>query len=310
MGYFRLTNLYSLLPPLLIFVPLLYNPEILLNYLYKASYIMGILAFITFLFVTLGYETVHRYSMSYGAAVMMPSIFLFSKAFKDNLIKDYILASTCTAVILAIGSRWPLLCIGAFVIYGILSKTFTNKRQTVFLFIPIMVFLFLSYRYYTDILEGVAILLDGLGISSRSIRLFISGKATYDSGRSYIYERLLLKLKESPLLGYGAFGGIIALDGGTPHHFILDIWANFGYIFGSIILVLSIYKTVQHLRLSKGTAHSELILIYSCMIWPKSTVGGRFWSTEAYWMLIALFLLGNSLRKKQTYINGRNDYGR
>ena len=295
--------------PLLIFVPLINNPTTFLSYLYYASYIMSIVSIITFGLVLLGFETVKNYSMSYGAAVMIPSIFLFSKAFKEKSIRDYTLASVCTFAILAIGSRWPLLCIGAFLIYSVLSKTFSNKEHAILMLMIILFLLFLVNKYYIDILERVIIFLDQYGISSRSIRLILSGKATYDSGRSLIYKQLLLKLQDSPLLGYGAFGGIVALDGDTPHHFILDIWANFGYIFGSIILVISIYKTIKYFWIGKGTAYAELIAIYACMIWPKVLVGGRFWSAKEYWMLIALFLLGSSLYKRQAVLEmGESGY--
>ena len=183
--------------PLLIFVPLINNPTTFLSYLYYASYIMSIVSIITFGLVLLGFETVKNYSMSYGAAVMIPSIFLFSKAFKEKSIRDYTLASVCTFAILAIGSRWPLLCIGAFLIYSVLSKTFSNKEHAILMLMIILFLLFLVNKYYIDILERVIIFLDQYGISSRSIRLILSGKATYDSGRSLIYKQLLLKLQDS-----------------------------------------------------------------------------------------------------------------
>ncbi len=284
--------------PLLILVPLLKDTDKFINAFYTASYFMCIIAVFTFSLIILGFETIKEYSMSYGANTMIPCIFLFSKAFKEKSLKDYILAFVCATAIFAIGSRWPILCIGAFVFYGLYKKAFAVKKHRFIVIIIIIVVLCLTIISYKEIITGTDIFLEQLNIKSRTIRLLLSDRLIHDSGRAQIHQQLMEKLYEKPLLGYGAFGGVIALDGELAHSLPLDIWANFGFIIGSLLIIFSVYMTIQSYRYNKESSFSELIAIYACMVWPKALVGGSFWSLEPYWMLISLFILGSGMKVK------------
>lgn len=292
--------------PLLIFVPLLYDVDELINKFYRASYFMSIVALVTFMLIIFGLETIRGYSMSYGLNTMISTIFLFSNAFKENNFRDYILAGSCTATIFILGSRWPLLCISAFIVYGLIMKVFASKKHG-FLLIVLVSILCLVYINHTKILIETNTFLNRFGFTSRTINMALNENVTYDSGRTQIHRELFLKLGESPLLGYGAFGGVVALGGESPHSLLLDIWANFGYIVGSIILIYSIYMTIKCFWINRESSYGELIAIYACMVWPKAAIGGSFWSLEPYWMLTSLFLLGSNLKVKN---NGEiHNYG-
>lgn len=280
--------------PSILLVPLIQDTDKLLKEFYFASYFMCIAALTCFLLVLAGVETVRSYSMSYGQAAMIPSIFLFSKAFKEGKVKDYILASLCTMSIVILASRWPLLCIGAFIIYGLVRKLHSNKKVLFFYITIIILTIFVLYSYYSDIMTRLDSILVKIGLNSRTIKFLMSDKIAYDSGRSQIHLELISKLKESPLLGYGAFGGNVLV--GLAHSFILDTWANFGFIFGSMILLYSIYMTIKRFWLNRASSYSELIAIYACMLWPKITIGESFWASEKYWMLISLLLLGGGMK--------------
>jgi hypothetical protein len=280
--------------PLIILVPLIQDTDKLLKDFYFASYIMCTIAFICFLLILAGAETVGGYSMSYGQAAMIPSIFLFSKAFKENSVKDFILAFLCTIAVFILASRWPLICIGTFIVYGIIRKTYSSKKRLLFYTTVIIPIIFLLYNNYMEIMIGLNLILNKIGLSSRTINLLLSGNIGYDSGREQIHLELISRLMESPILGYGAFGGNVIV--GLAHNFILDTWANFGFIFGSVILLYSIYMTINRFWLNRASSYGELIAIYACMFWPKITIGESFWSSDKYWMLISLILLGGGMK--------------
>lgn len=280
--------------PLIFFIPIIKDTDRLLKYFYIAAYFMCITAIICLFAIIAGAQTVRNYSMSYGKAAMIPCIFLISKAFKEDHILDYILAFTCTVAIFVLGSRWPLLCIGAFLFYSITKKLYSNKKT----FFPIISVLFitvlLSYLNYTELLRALSSTLSKIGINSRTLTFLLNDNLLFDSGRSDIHSTLLSKLYESPILGLGAFGGNVAV--GLSHHFILDTWANFGFIFGSIILIYSILLTFDRYWSFRSSSYGELIMIYACMIWPKIMIGESFWSSDKYWMLISLIILGRYLK--------------
>ncbi len=279
--------------PLIILIPLLSKTDDLIKKFYTASYIMGFVALTVFVLILLGFDTIKSYSMSYGAAVMISSIFLFSRAFRENSLKDLIFAGTLTIAIIALGSRWPLLCVGSFVIYKLFSKAFVNKKYRWILIIMMAILLALLFFNIDNLLMNLSDIFDKFGINSRSLRFALSDNLTYDSGRSLIHFTLMEYLKASPLIGYGAFGGNVIV--GLPHSFILDTWANFGFIFGTLILVFSIFMTIKRIVKNKGSSYGELIAIYACMIWPKMTIGESFWASNKYWMLMSLILLGSHI---------------
>ena len=279
--------------PLIILIPLLSKTDDLIKKFYTASYVMGFVTLTVFVLILLGFDTVKSYSMSYGAAAMIPSVFLFSRAFRENSLKDFIFAGTLIIAIFALGSRWPLLCIGSFVIYKLFSKASLNKRNRWLLIISISILLAFIFLIKDSILMGLGAIFDKFGINSRSIILMLGDNMTYDSGRSEIHFILMERLKESPIIGYGAFGGNVIV--GLPHSFILDTWANFGFIFGTLILVFSIFMTIKRIVKNKGSSYGELIAIYACMIWPKMTIGESFWASNKYWMLMSLILLGSHI---------------
>ena len=280
--------------PLIIFVPLLTGADSLLNGFYQASYFMALVALVTFVLILLGARTVQGYSMSYGANTMVPTIFLFSKAFREDSFKDYVLAGACTVAVFVLGSRWPLICIGVFVIYGFTQKMLEKEKRRIAAIGLMAAIFLLIVTSYTEITTGLSIILDRFGLNSRTISLLLSGNIAYDSGRLRIHQQTVLKLSKSPLLGYGAFGGVTALGGESPHSLFLDTWANFGYFAGSVVLFYSIYMTITRFWINRGSSYGEMVAIYACMVWPRASIGGSFWTMEPYWMLISLFLLGNS----------------
>lgn len=288
--------------PLILFVPLIHDIDKLLEYFYFASNFMAITAIICFVLIVAGTETLRDYSMSFGKAAMIPSIFLFSKAFRKGSIRDYILAILCTMTIFLLGSRWPLLCIGVFLIYGITNKLYSNKKTFIPAFLAVISIAILIYINYMEILVGLNVIFSKMGVSSRTLTYLLNDSIAYDSGRSEIHAELLLKLKESPLFGYGAFGGNVTV--GLPHSFVLDTWANFGFLFGSIILIYSIYMTIYRYRINRSTSYGELVVIYACMIWPKITIGESFWSSDKYWMLMSLIILGRYIKQN---VNRKNE---
>ncbi len=282
--------------PLILFVPIIKDTNKLLKYFYIASYFMCITGIICFLVIFAGAQTVRNYSMSYGKAAMLPCFFLISKAFKEDRIFDYILAFSCTVTIFILGSRWPLLCIGAFLFYSITKKLYSNKKTFIPVISVLFVTLLLFYLNYTELLRALSSTLSKIGIHSRTFTMLLNDNLLYDSGRSYFHSELLLKIYESPILGLGAFGGNVAV--GLSHSFLLDTWANFGFLFGSIILIYSICVTIYRYWLNKSSSYGELIMIYACMIWPKITIGESFWAADKFWMLMSLVILGRYLKHK------------
>lgn len=280
--------------PIFMLLPLLKSTDYLLEYFYRASYIIAISAIICAAAIIAGAQLVGDYSMSYGKAAMVSSIILFSKFYRQKKSIDLALAVIVLMCILIFGSRYPVLCIFVYATLGFIKSKLWDKKGIIFIAL-ILIAVPVFFINYELILMAMLNMLDKIGISSRTLSLLINDSITGSYARDMIHLQLIEKLNGSPYLGYGAFGGIIALKGELPHNLFLDIYANFGYIFGSFVLFFLIWKTLYYAIKKRNNSFGELVLIYACMVWPPATVAGGFWGSDKLWILISLFLAYRNL---------------
>lgn len=274
--------------PMLIFVPMLEETDTLLENFYKASYLMFIGAFIASVLMFINYTSASIYSsynMSFGRNAMIPCIFLFSKYFTEKKTSDFILASSLLILILIFGSRFPLLCISFYIIMKLLRVPTYKKVISLIGLLAIGIPMIL---YFQSISYKIMTLLERFGIRSRTLLLFSHGQASYSSGRTLIHKELHDAIKQSPIWGYGAGAGNIILNDGLPHGFVIDTFANFGYIFGGIFLLLSGLYIFYAYKLTKRRSGSELLLILAANYLPISTIQLALWRADTFWFSIAL----------------------
>ena len=104
--------------PVVLLLPLITSIKDFLGWFYRAAYLMASVALVILaLIVFFKLEMINDYSMSYGFNTMIPAIVLFSKSFREKKVFDFLLAVSCTIAVVMLGSRTPLLCIGAFFLY-------------------------------------------------------------------------------------------------------------------------------------------------------------------------------------------------
>lgn len=278
---------YSL--PVLIFIPMLKDTNTLLRYFNKASYFMFIGACIAGTLSILGDNSSNvytAYNMSFGRNAMIPCLFLFSKSLTEKNKVDFLLATFLLSLIVLLGSRFPILCVATLLIIKILLLP-RNKKKLVYLywFIAISLILYLNVSSIASFLISI---LDKLGIQSRTLKLLSMGMGSYTSGRTEIHQQLYAAINKSPIWGYGAGGGNIILNNGLSHGFLIDTFANIGYVFGSLFLLLSGIYIYRAYRLSQRNSGGELIIVLICSFVPISTIQLGLWSAEMFWFTIAL----------------------
>ncbi len=291
--------------PVLILFPQMKSVDILLKHFYKASFV---LFFIVVLCVPLFLANKNTglivdYSMSYGQAAMIPCMFLYSKFFKDKDIKALVLAIVATLCVFTIGSRFPLLCIGVFVIIKLIQRIKESRFKLLLLLVPIIFALLFIYQEY--VLTAAYQLLASFGIQSRTLRLLASGKLMNDSGRSEIHKIVYEALKRSPIFGYGFGGGYIVVNGMT-HSLVLDIFCNLGIPVGFAFMCWFCFQYVDRIHINKiDYPFVELMLIFGCVFLPKAFLGGELWETDKFWWVIALIIMDKNRkrRRKEEYEN-------
>lgn len=194
------------------------------------------------------------YNMSLGYALLFPTLyFMYHKE-----MKFLIIAFLLVLIILIAGSRGPVVPILA---YFLLQKFVFGTLRDRFWLIMLLVLVLLSFPV-------VISLLDDWGINSRTLSMLAEGVADSDSGRSVLYDKVVVKILENPLLGYGVFSDRVFEGGVYCHNLFLELLVDFGCVLTPIILLISfVYLSFLMKRLD-GLELSFLMLLILLAIPP------------------------------------------
>lgn len=230
------------------------------------------------------------YSMPLSYVTMVAAMWLLYRYFREEKARWLLLSLLCIAVIVAYGSRNPLLAIIAFIIISVLKKVSNTqtKHKIRYLIMTLIGCAFLIW--WQECLVLIGNLFSTLNISSRTIELLTESTIS-TSGRDVIHAELITALNERPFIGFGVLGDEIVLNdiSQSAHGLYLSILSNYGYIIGGLILIVLIYWNFSAYKYA-NTKEKEILLIYMCLVWPRGFTGGDIWSSDVFWWLLGLVL--------------------
>ena len=149
------------------------------------------------------------YSMSFGYAFLLPSLFLFNQ---PNTI-DKVFSAILFLSIVMVGSRGPVVVALIFFIYKFL---FTSKTSHFLNFSIVLAIVGLSIMFLPEDVDMIQ--------RSRTVDLATSGELlSHTSGRDDIQEIVKEKILERPILGWGV-GADREFVGGYSHNIFLEIF--------------------------------------------------------------------------------------
>lgn len=225
--------------------------DILKRIMLLLSYLIFALGVFYCYFLWIGTISYMRYSMTFSYYLLLPALVFVSQR---KLIFMFLFILVCTMMLL-LGSRGAL--VTGFVYAFLLLFVDTKSRRLIMTTAVPLVILFGSF------LTLLIAFSSRTGISSRTMEMFQQGNLTDLSGRSWIYDTTWNGIMDSPIWGHGVFGDRVALDGFYAHNIILEIFHNFGFIFGAgIILVISI-ATIR-IFLNSNIENRKLLLLFFC----------------------------------------------
>lgn len=194
-----------------------------------------------------------------------------------------------TLMLLFLGNRGSLLCLGLFVVFSILFSD-QVKRPVLFLIVSVAVLLILFSFGLLDYLYRFA---EENGFSLRIFKKLESGDITYSSGRDKIKERVIEYILLYPMLGMGIYSDRRVAGGVYAHSLIYEILLSYGIAVGMFILAFLVYlfvKTFIYLR-SKGDHLAKdfySALIFSAVI--KLFMSGSY-IVEPYFFFVVGFAM-------------------
>lgn len=247
-----------------------------------------------------------NYNMGFGYSMLFVVVFSLANAVLNKKLLYYIPSICGFFLILLAGSRGPLLCVGISVCLILLSRwqTFsTTTKKVLFLllilFSPVFIYSLLNY---SKLLGLFASFLSRIGIQSRTISAILEGELSNVSGRDKIAELTLQRIAEGGAFGNGVFGERVVVGRiarwGYAHNIFLEIYAAFGYVGGTIaVIVLFYFIILTAIKCRSVEKQIIFITFFGCS--TKLLISDSFWFYHIFWSLLAIIVMWRQKEKEE-----------
>lgn len=264
------------------------------HYLKVVAYITGFLSLLYGLRVFLGiYDLGFSYNQGFGYMLLFPIIVLFYQRKWYSLV----FAAVLFLLLLLYGARAPLLSLGVFFVYVLVSQ------RKYGLLIALVIIVGISIPIFTSTLESY-------GLSSRTLELYMSGELDSDNGRDVIRDEVMKGVHQNPY-GWGLFGDRVITHGeNNAHSFIREILAEFGLFLGIPLLLLFFLELVRRFIRIKG-GDRDMYMLFLCACFIPTLVSGSYLTSTNFAIFIGILLLlpkYYSSKVKQSALTKRSSY--
>lgn len=240
----------------------------------------------------------------YWSYLLLPNTLLaINYLFREKKLLGFIGSIVGVIYAFAMGTRGPILIIAVYAAICIwrMLKWKTATKIVVIGIVAGFVLLFISSDLYLNLLYKIKTYLQTRELSTRIVDFLISNKMiSYTSGRDYIYEFLLHKLGQRPLIGYGIYGEW-TYGFASAHNMYLEILFHFGYVLGISFIIIYLVLVLRGLLKCKNSYYVDIILIYSCFVFVQGLFGGSYLRPSVF------FLLGLCLRSYRLAVKEKNE---
>ncbi len=215
------------------------------------SFIIFALGLIYSYFLWSGKISFMAYSITFSYYLLLPALVFVNQR---KLLFMFLFFIICIMMLL-LGSRGPLV---AGFIYLILIFIIDSKSRS-----PIISSVIIMVLFFGSFLTLLLTFTSETGISSRTLEMFLQGNLVDSTGRFWIWATTWNSILDSPILGHGIFGDRVVLNGDYCHNIILEIFHNFGLLFGTGLILFISIVTVRAFRKS-DKINRKLLLLFLC----------------------------------------------
>jgi len=231
------------------------------------------------------------YNMSLSYYLLIPTLALISVFYQHKRIIDLVFIALALTVIVAMGSRGPLLSIAFFILfYNLKLRVYTYK--VVLVDLGTVLGLGLMIFHYSRIAEWMLVSLQRLGIHSRTLGLLLAGSFAWPSNRDLIAQELIDVVLKNPLLGIGLLGDL------RSHNIILETYLFFGIFSGSILLFALLSLIALSLMYSGDKELSLLIGMFASYAIPDALLNLTIWGKDIFWIYLGFTIVAIMKRRK------------
>ena len=280
--------LFFMCLPVFIYTLSIKNWSIFKKVMKKASLIIFLFGFLSGILIPLNNEFANDYSMALSYYMLLPTILFLDELLDRFSLKALFITCFSLIIILAFGSRGPILCSGVFIILKLIRPVSKLNFHKVMIYICSFLVAIFTILYSEKILLAIDDFLSKFNIDSRNISLFLNDYL-HLSGRDRIYEKILSEIVQHPILGIGIAGDRRVADGNYAHNIILEVFLNFGVIIG-LILVIAFIMWLLKLLFVKEMNVYNMIIIWVSFGFVSLLVSGSYLIDVNFWTLLGLMI--------------------
>jgi len=273
---FYLIFLYSL--PCYIFVRKLRDYKYFQKVLVKFSYAIVIMSIVVFIF---GGDVHGKQYMMFSYNMLLQLLVLVYHKPKRLkwLYKIFLAGSIC---IFAIGgARGALVSfVAVVVLYNFMTMCLDRKNVVLLLLMVVAIAMFVFVR--EQIISWMTDILKSFSLESRTLEYIIQGQFLDDSYRIAIYSA---SWEYIDMLGHGLRGDRAFLGGSYVHNIFIELWMDFGWIFGTLIIALLLAALFCGIKNKNKPEHFYVFLFLSIGFFSLLLSGSYLNQTPAFFAL-------------------------
>lgn len=239
------------------------------RYLHTTGYIMLTCGAISMFVLNAYSATAETHSLLGGYTLATATAIII--AFSTSKI-EYVIATLGALLVLSNGSRGPLLTLLLFIVIYIIIVIPKNAKMILYI-IAVCGILVIIMAFYEEILMNLIRLIDSWGFSTRVFTSLLSNNIANDDNRQILQAFALDYMKEHWLWGTGVlldraviyqrFGRMfsdVGLLGAYIHNIFYEWMIQFGTLFGGILGIATITRSIQVLIHEKSRDEKLLFL--------------------------------------------------
>ena len=244
-----------------------------------------------------GSTKISEYDMEFGYNMLFPVSFFGTEAVlkkKPGFLLPWLIGFI---LILLGGSRGPVVWIPVIFIFllpFVWRGAGIRKRVMIFIILTssliICTIVLLNYK---SIASSLLVWFSKRNISSRTINSLLSGTFSDKNGRDKIYSMAIELIRTGGPFGRGVYGDRYYIGNyfrwGYSHNIFLELLVSFGYVGGSVLILLFVYGIVLLYRHSK-MVETQIVFITFLSTSMKLILSNSFWYNSAFWALLVMMI--------------------
>lgn len=211
----------------------------------------------------------------YIAYSALPAVLIFIDAtFRSRRLVNGALAIVSAFLMLSAGARGPLVVAGLFLVARLVLHIRASPRAAIMITWVGTAAVWILGQSYLVFLKSLLSVLERTGLSTRAMEDLLNGTLFQDRGRSELREYTLKIIDQHLFTGVGMsnerpilaqlMGASVETDsfGWYPHNIVLELWAQFGIVLGTLLLVLLLRAILRVFVGSDDLEYRYLVLIF------------------------------------------------